>query len=403
MEKNNTPPKAQKRPGWIYTPLALLVRPYAKFRFNLTYTGVKPKGPCILLSNHTSHPDFIFLAEMAFPEKITFLASYHWFTFKKFAPILNMAGCIPKYQFANDMMSMRRMKSVIDKNNGCVFIAPEGTIYAGGSLGYISPAIGKMIRFFRCPVYASKIEGAGLGNSKWTKKFHRGRVNVDTQLIVTPEEAGKLSVEEILERINTSLQYNDFEFQKRMNVRVKGKDKLEGFDTMYYKCPCCGKEFFIKSHGNTVECTACGAKAELGEDFRFTWQGDKQYFDNYVEWYDWQLDEMKKAVADPAFSLSEEVNYGIDVPGKNNYVIEGKGILTLDHTGWTYKGTLKGEEVEEHDDLSEVFLAVLKTGRHFELPFKNGHSRVFYPTANPKTSMRWHLASRAITELYEKK
>ena len=403
MENSNTAATVQKRPGWIYKFVFAIARPIIKHKFNLTYTGVKPKGPCILVSNHTSHPDFLFLGAMAYPERITFLASYHWFTFKRLSPILNLAGCIPKYQFANDMMSMRRMKSVIDKNNGCVFIAPEGTIYGGGTLGYISPAIGKMIRFFRCPVYASKIEGAGLGNSKWTKRFHKGRVNVDTKLIVSAEEAGKLTVDEILNRINTSLEYNDFEFQKRMDVRVKGKDKLEGFDTMYYKCPCCEKEFYIKSSGNSVECTACGAKAELGDDFRFKWIGEKQYFDNYVDWYNWQYEKLKEKVKKPDFSLSEEVEYGIDVPGKNNYVIEGKGRITLDHTGWLYKGTFKGEEVEERDELSEVFLAVLKTGIHFELPFKNGHCRVFYPIENPKHSMKWHLASRAITEIYEKK
>lgn len=402
MEKNKQVVKKNdviKKPNPVlYLGAGIFFKIYNRLKYGLTITGEKAKGPALVLSNHTSNQDWKFVATAHWPRRINFVATYHWFTFKNLNFWLRTMGAIPKYQFATDMASMKRIRYVLTHNKGMVYIAPEGTVYAEGNLGYISPSIAKTIKIFGVDVYASKIQGAGLGNAKWSTSSHKGKVNIDTHLIITKEETKTLTIEEIMERINSSLSYDEFAFQKEKNISVLGDDKLEGFDTMFYKCPKCGKEFTIKSAGNEVYCTNCGAKAVLGNDFRFTWEGDKQFFDNYTQWYDWQLEEVKKEIAEPNYKMEEEVEYAIDEPGVNNYIKVGKGTITLTHSGWDYRGTKNGEYVEEHDELEDVFLATLKIGKHFELPFKNGHCRVYYPIANGKTSMKWHLASRAMTE-----
>lgn len=374
---------------------------YIKIRFNLHSRGEKVKGPAMILSNHTSNHDYKFVAASHWPRRITFVATYHWFTFKKLGFWLKRMGVIPKYQFASDMASMKKIRYALDKNKALVFIAPEGTVYSSGRLGYISPSIAKTIKVFKCPVYSSLIEGAGLGNGKWSRHPHRARIDVTTKLIITKEEATTLTTEEIMERINSSLSYDDFVFQEKHNIQVKGNDKAERIETMYYKCPACSEEFTLFSNGNTIKCSSCNAEAILTPSFRFEWKGDRKYFTTYTEWYSWQLEEMKKEVLNPNFVLEEEVERAEDEAGIDNYVKCGRGIMRLSHTGWDYKGTYHGKEIEEHDELEDVFLATLKIGLHFELPFKNGHCRVYYPVNNGITSMKWHLASRAITELRE--
>ncbi len=390
----------RKPSGFLYWVVVGIYRIIIKFKFNLHHHGVSPHGPALILSNHTSNQDYKLLAASLWPKRITFVGTYHWFTFRKLNFWLRHMGVIPKYQFAPDMASMKMIRYALDKNRGLVFIAPEGTVYAAGRLGYISPSIAKTIKVFRTAVYASKIEGAGLGNAKWSLRSHRGRTDVTTSLIITKEESQTLSVDEIMERINTSLSYDDFEYQKRYDVRVKGEDKLEGFDTMFYRCPSCGEEFTLSSHGNTVRCSKCGAEAELDDTFHFSWKNNRgRTIDNYADWYTWQYEEMKKEAEKEDFVLEEEVEYGIDRPGVDNYVKVGRGMMKLTHAGWDYRGTYEGEEIEEHDDIADVFLATLKIGLHFELPFRKGHCRVYYPVKNGKTSMKWHLASRALTEL----
>ncbi len=389
-----------KPSGFLYWVVIGIYQIYIKIRFNLHHHGVKVKGPALILSNHTSNQDYKLVAASHWPRRITFVGTYHWFTFKKLNFWLRRMGVIPKYQFAPDMASMKKIRYALDRNNALVFIAPEGTVYAAGTLGYISPSIAKTIKVFRTAVYASKIEGAGLGNAKWSLFPHRGRTDVTTSLIITKEESATLTVDEIMERIISSLSYNDYDYQKKYNIHVKGDNKLEGFDTMFYKCPSCGKEFTLKSSGNKVSCSACSAEAVLDDTFHFNWnRKDEKLFNDYVSWYDWQLDEVKKEILADDFKMEEEVEYGEDRSGVDNYVKVGKGTMTLTRSGWDYNGTHSGETVHEHDDIEDVFLATLKIGKHFELPFKNGHCRVFYPVKNGNTSMKWHLASRALTQL----
>ncbi len=409
QKKKTKSPVLQKRPApLLYFGARLYLKLANKLKYNLHASGEKVKGPALLISNHTSNADYKFIAGAVKPARISFLGTYHWFTFKKLAFWLKRIGAIPKYQFTTDLEAMKKIRYVVRDKKGVVYIAPEGTVYSSGHLGYISPAIAKMVKFLKVPVYASKIQGAGLGNAKWSAKPHKGLVHIDTHLILTAEEVQTLSKEEILERIISSLSYNEFDFQKRFNVRVPGPNKALGFETMFYKCPICQSEFTISSAGNDITCSHCCSTATIQDDFTFKWSGGSyagaqsgaqsgaQFFENYSQWYDWQLEEMKKEVANPNFKLSEEVEYGYDEPGVDNYVKAGKGVMTLTHNGWDYVGTFKGEQVCEHDDPQAVFLATLKVGLHFELPYRFEHCRVFYPQ-NGLHSMKWHLASLAMS------
>ncbi len=377
---------------WIYGKLI------CKRKFNLECTGERVNGPALIVSNHTSNHDYKFIATAIRPARINFLVTYHFFTFKKLAFWLKIIGAIPKYQFATDLEAMKKIQYVVQKQKGSVYIAPEGTVYSSGHLGYMSPAIAKMIRFLRVPVYACKIEGAGLGNAKWSKTTHTGKVHIDTRRIISAEETRSLDKDQIMARLTDALSYDEFEFGRREHVTVKGDDKAEGFETMFYRCPCCNSEFNIRSKGNDVFCTKCGAKATIQDDFTFKWEGDRQYFENYSQWYDWQYQHVMEEVKDPNFCMKDEMDYGIDQPGVDNYVKVGHGTLTFSHEGWDYEGTYKDQDIHEHDDPRSVFLATLKVGLHIELPVRDGHNRVFYPK-DGNTSMKWHLASRAMSEL----
>lgn len=383
----------------VYGIIGGLLVLYGRIKWRFRYRGVKPKGPAIVISNHNSNIDWITEGGLTWPRPMTFMVTYHFFTFRFIGFLLrNFARAVPKYQFATDLASIRKIKSVLHDSKGLVFIAPEGTVYGSGKLGYISPAICKMIRMMNVPVYASRIEGDGLGVAKWSKRLHRARINVTTTLLFTQETIKSLSINEMLGKIRSFLDYDDFEYQKREGVSCRDKDKAEGLDNMLFICPCCNREFTTKTEGNRIFCTECSTEAVMQDNYRFKWSTEKQYFDNYSQWYDWQLDRMREFVSEPDFRMEEVVDYGIDIPGVNNYKRVGHGVISLSRDGWDYNGTFNGEQIHEHDDLRMVPLATYKMGKHFELPYRFGHCRVFYPELG-KHAMKWHLVSRAISEL----
>lgn len=396
-------PVLQRKPEPVlYFIGCLAVKIYCLIHYHLKIKGVRPKGPAIILSNHTSNPDYKFVASATFPSRINFLGSSFWFSYKKYAFWLNKIAAIPKIQFSTDIVSLKKMRYVVQENKGLVFIAPEGTVYANGKLGFISPSIAKMIQFLNVDVYTCKIQGAGLGMSKWSKYSHRCHVQIETNLAIKAQDCKALSRDEIMKIIKNNLEYNEFEYQAKYNIKTKAKNLAEGFETMFYKCPCCGSEFELKTSGNTIECDHCHAKATIQDTFRFKWEGEKQYFDNYIEWYDWQFNDLKNQMRKPDFVLEDDVEYGVSEPGVSNYIKVGDGHLTFSNNGWDYKGTFKGKYIEEHDETGQVFLAVLRAGVHFELPLKDEHTRIFHPKKGV-TSMKWHLASRAMSELLAEK
>lgn len=391
--------KLQKKPDFIlYLFASVYFFIHNKIRYGLKCYGDKIKGPALILSNHASNHDYEFVVSAALGHRVSFMSTYHWFTFKKLNFWLRRIGAIPKLQFTTDIESIKKVRFIVQHEKGIVFIAPEGTVYANGKLGYIHPSIAKMVRFLNVPVYAVRIEGAGLGNAKWSKNSHKGKVSCTTKLILNKEETKTLAPEEIMKRLTDHIQYNEFDYQKKNNIKINADDLAEGFDTMFYTCPQCGSEFTLSSKGNEVECSHCGAKAVMNNEMRFTWNTEQQHFDNYIQWYDKQYEKVLALVSDPNFEYSEEVDYGTHIDGQDNYVKVGHGVMTVNHNGWTYKGTFREKEVEEHDDIKQVPLATLKVGLHFELPYKDGHCRVFYPK-NGNTSMKWHLISKALTQL----
>ena len=142
MPSENVPEKAkrkkqpviQRRPNAIlYYPAArIYARLMCKRKFNLVESGERVKGPALVLSNHTSNHDYKFIAAAVRPARISFLVTYHFFTFKKFAFWLKAIGAIPKYQFTTDLEAMRKIQYVVQKQKGTVYIAPEGTVIVYG-------------------------------------------------------------------------------------------------------------------------------------------------------------------------------------------------------------------------------------------------------------------------------
>ena len=402
--------KKQKRPNPIlYFIFSSIIRIYNHIKVKLELRGERPKGPCLILANHNSSFDWQFIISACGFRRVTFMISNRFFVLKGIGAFLRMLSMIPKHQFAADLTSMRKVKEVSERG-GIIYIAPEGTVYASGRLGFISVSTAKFVKFLKIPVYATKIEGASLGSAKWSKKRHRNKVRLTTTLLLTKEDVLSLSKEEILQKINDALNYDEYSFAKEENIRIKGDDLAEGFERMFYKCPVCGEEFRVSSAGSDVVCSACGSKATIGSDFRFRWELGPNYkekqvyiqkeYDNFTAWYEYQLSEVKKEILSPDFKLEDEVEFATDVAGSRDFVKVGKGVMTLSRSGWDYRGTFNGKPFADHDDLPAVFLATLSAGKFFELPYKDGRCRVYY-TKNGNKAMKWHLASRAISELLE--
>lgn len=395
--------EVQKRPNlFLYFVSILLVKFFCYFILGQRIKNkVKIKGPGIVLSNHASFYDFLFVGSVCFPHRVNFLASSFYFSNKAARPWLRLFGVISKHQFAADLAAIKKLKYVVCQKDGLAFIAPEGTVYANGKLGYISPAIVKIIKNFKVPVYVVKIQGAGLGKGKWQKHLQRNEIDVSLSKILTEDQTVTMDSDLIYETIINALDFNEFKFQKEHSIKVHGKKRAEGLENLLYLCPNCHKELTLKTEGNEIHCTDCDLKATINDDFCFEYEG-KSYFENYTLWFDYQYNELKnQMMTNPDFTLSIPVIYKVDLPDVSGHVVAGEGTLTLSlKDGWTYEGTYFNKQVIQNDPLSCVPIVTVEMGQDIELPYKDGHCRIFVFKQDAPLVQKWHIASRIITECH---
>lgn len=394
-------PSVHRRPNIpIYLIGGLGIKALAYFKFGMRVkTKVRVKGPAVVIANHSCYNDQWYVGSICYPTRINYLSTYYWFTFKKARPWLRLMGAIPKAQFATDLSAMKKIKYIVSDKKGVTYIAPEGTVYATGKNGPISPSIVKILKFLKANVYAVKIDGAQLGKAKWQKHQQNNKVDVSLFKLFDKDEVENLDKDYMYEKIVNTLAFDDFAYQKEHNIVVKGNTKAEGLDDLLYLCPHCHKEFTLKTKGNKIYCTNCGLEATINDHYGFDFN-QEQYFENYSKWYDYQYQDLKdQMLSNPDFCLKANVIYKTDIVDTDGYVEVGRGVLSLSlKEGWVYKGMLNGKEVVQTDSLQSVALAVIGMGSHIELPMRDGHNRCFVFSDDGRISQKFHIASRVISE-----
>jgi hypothetical protein len=147
--------------------------------------------------------------------------------------------------------------------------------------------------------------------------------------------------------------------------------------------------------GNKFYCTECGNGAIIDDTYAMTPLDDRCVIPKtQTEWFDLQRRRAKIKVQAPDFELKEEVELG-NLPkyellkDQKTSEIVGKGIITLNHDGFTYEGTKNGEPFSFHLSTAEVPTYGMCTDVSRFYTFYKGEFMEFYPK-NP-TVEKWFL------------
>ncbi|MEE1032669.1 MAG: lysophospholipid acyltransferase family protein [Ruminococcus sp.] len=249
--------------GFFHPP----VRLFLKLKFGYTYETAKnlPEN-YIVLSNHVTDYDPIFVAA-SFPQQMYFVASEHiarWKTFFKFidycfAPIMRYKGSIAATTVKEVFQKVRK------GDNVCIFA--EGCRTWDGITCPILPSTGKMVKKARCGLVTYRLRGGYFVSPNWsnTSNTRRGPIHGAPVNIYTKEQIAKMSVDEINEIINRDLYEDAYEQQLLSPQKYSGKNLAEGMENLLFICPVCGKIDTIRTHENTVSCSACDMKFTYNE------------------------------------------------------------------------------------------------------------------------------------------
>ena len=312
-----------------------------------------PKGAHIVLANHVSMIDFLMVMLAFYPKRLNAVVAHKFFLIKPLHKVLPFMGCISKTMFDPDIKSIIAIKTVL-KRGGGILLYPEGRTSISGDYVGIHRAAGKLIKKLGVPVVSCYLEGAYICVPHWRNLFRRGRVRLTFKTLITAEEAKALTIDNINNRIDARLSGAEGALPVTKPFRTFSNRRLaEGLQRILYWCPVCNSEYTTETERNEIRCTACGSNATLDCYARFNNNDNSAsqaagatFPGSIAEWFRGQ-------VRYEAESLNEDVNPVIsqvivktpaDKPGAGT-VISGEGVMSLDPTGWTFKGELFGESI----------------------------------------------------------
>ena len=352
--------------------------------------------PSITLVNHGSFIDFAYAGAMLRKYSPNFIVARLYFYKHLFRNFLRSFGCFPKSMFCSDLESAKNCLQVL-KKGGALAMMPEARLSTVGRFEDIQEGTYSFLKKAGVPVYYIKLGGDYFARPKWGDKMRKGSlVEAELDILFTAEELSALSVEEIKDRVEKALYYDEFEWIKsHPEIHYKSKTLAKGLENILTLCPHCKERYTMATEGMDIYCEGCGARFTLNDRYGFEENG---CFTNFAEWYEWQREAYRnEIIANPDFALTSKVELKNNSKnGKTLLYTAGQGVCTLNREGLTYVGTRDGEEFTKHFPMSDIYRLLFGAGEDFEI--YEGKEIYYFVPEEKRSCVDWYIVSGLLKE-----
>lgn len=343
---------------------------------------LKIKPPYIIVGNHHSLYDFVFMIRAFYPRRINFVVARKLYLASPYHFLIKLARSVPKNLFQPDIQTIRQSFDILG-NEGILALYPEGQIVINGISKDMPESSGKLIKKMKLPVFAVTTQGGYLCDSTWRKKLKHGIIDVGIKITLMPEQIKEMTAEQIDEHIANAIYVDNFAYQEKTGNLYTGRNRSAGLENILYFCPNCKSEFSLKTSKNSIFCTHCGCSAEYTETAHLSWAGETQHFPHIGEWYNGQRAEEKQNIQkDSDFDLFIPVelrqlsendtvipNGNVEMKVRKTKKIEkcGVGILHISRNSYVYSGEYFGEQKEIEFDPNKLRYIPYTPGNNFQI------------------------------------
>lgn len=377
-----------------------------KFNYNYDYKTLK-KEPVILLASHASRNEFIYMIYGFKHRDINIVCGYQNIIKKGLYKLLIGLGVISKYLYQPDVICVKNIFKVL-KRNGKVVIFPEGIQSTSGSTHPINPATVQFIKKSKANVVISTSKGAYLSTNRYSKDRKKGNIEVDFNLVLTPNMLEELTEEQIYNLLLEKISYNDFEYNKTArNKYISKNSNAFGITKILYKCFECKKENTLYVEKDNIICSHCGTKVQVNEYYDLIPINCNKLPKDIDEWYKWQRRCVSKEINNDNFELSLSgsiCTLKLDKLRKepHNREILSIGKLILNKKELSFKGKLNEKEVNFNFDTKSIYSLTLTRKGYLEFYNSNDYY-IIVPDDLNQCLIKWTLASEEIHNLYDEK
>lgn len=257
-----------------------------------------PEG-AVIVSNHVTTLDPVLVA-LKFNKPVYFMTSKHVFQNRWIGKVLKfLVNPIPKEKINKSDISAIKACISIARENGSICIFPEGNRTFSGKLGYVDPAIAKLVKRLDKPLVICNILGGYGADPRWSNGIRRGKMDVSVKKVYSCKELQAMTNEQVYSAIVSGITVDEF----ATGARYRNSRRAECLESAVYICPMCGGSHTIYTKKHNVYCNACGMTLTYNEDMTLSCEDPRFPFRYVHEWYDYQL----KVLQEMAFAEEQPI------------------------------------------------------------------------------------------------
>lgn len=273
--------QAKGRPDWPWYTYPLWYLAYALlwlwaklcFRFSYSYgpgvkAALKSKEPILLLANHQSFTDPIFVMLALRARPIRFVVGYFLGHVSKLKVLMRALRAIPIQQFVADPTALRHILRAL-KNQERVLIFPEGQRSIDGWSSPLDYGILRVAAKAQACVITVKLSGAYLAWPRWKQGLARwGKVEARLEVLARAGDWPELEQVGWQQKLQTQLSYDDPAWAASRSLKYSPGRKLAGLDLILHACPACGRAEVMQAEDWHLTCRACGASFKFNGNYQ---------------------------------------------------------------------------------------------------------------------------------------
>ena len=292
------------------------------------------KEPCLILMNHSSFIDLKIASRIFFPKPYGIVCTTDGFVGKGL--LMRFLGCIPTQKFVSDMTLIRDMEYMLKTKKTSVLMYPEAGYSFDGTATQLPRKMGVLLKKLGVPVVTVITQGAFARDPLYNcLQKRKVTVRADVTCLATAEELKTLSVAQLDAMLDAAFSFDNFRYQQENKIVVDEPFRADGLNRILYKCPHCHTEEKMVGQGVTLTCNHCGKVYTLDEHGYLT--AEAVVFNHIPDWYNWQRQQVRKALEDGTYRLEKDVTIAMLVDTKALYMV-GEGTLIHDENGFRLTG-----------------------------------------------------------------
>ncbi|HPD80853.1 MAG TPA: 1-acyl-sn-glycerol-3-phosphate acyltransferase [Spirochaetales bacterium] len=246
---------------WFNTLLRWFYGLYLKLHYSMKARGtdILPKSkPYIIIANHVSVFDPFWIS--AFTGRpvywVTSDGNMHSLILRL---LLKLVGSIPKSKAISDIVTVNMIMDVLRKRKGVVGVFAEGQATWDGTTQPFIESTAKLLKLFKGTVIGVKIKGGYASRPRWSWNDRRGQIELEFFKLYDGPELKTKTPETIYTEIQDALAHNECAWIEKTGTRFVSKKRAEHLELAIFVCPNCTHDTSMRSEGNLIYCSACGA------------------------------------------------------------------------------------------------------------------------------------------------